>query len=156
MQHTNNIRIASPDDFERIVALENLCFPKEFAYTRRQLRYLSTKANSLVFVETAGNLIRGFIIIVFRKGTSVAGIETINVDPAFQKRGIGHQLLSFAEEHLKKRKIQKIRLEVSITNQAAISLYEHAGFRKISLLKNYYHFNHNGSYHAYRMIKKLR
>jgi ribosomal protein S18 acetylase RimI-like enzyme len=155
MQQTNKIRIAIPDDFKRIVALENLCFPRESAYTRRQLRYLFNKANSLVLVETTGTLVRGFIIILFRRGTTVAGIETIDVDPAFQKRGIGQRLLSVAEEHLRKRKIRRIRLEVSITNRAAITLYEHAGFRKITLLKRYYHFDHEGSSHAYRMIKEL-
>jgi ribosomal protein S18 acetylase RimI-like enzyme len=156
MQQTSTIRTANPDDFERIFALENLCFPKEHAYTRRQLRYLVTKANSTVLVETAGSLIRGFIIILYRRGTTVAGIETINVDPAFQKKGIGQRLLSASEEYLRKRKICKIRLEVSITNQSAISLYEHLGFRKITLLKQYYHFSHKGSRDAYRMVKELQ
>lgn len=156
MKQTLNIRTVKPDDFERIFALENICFPKEQAYTRRQLHYLVTKANSTVLVETADSLIRGFIIILYRRGTIVAGIETIDVDPAFQKRGIGQRLLSVAEEHLRKRDICKIRLEVSITNQPAISLYEHAGFRKIMLLKQYYHFSHEGSRDAYKMVKELR
>jgi len=156
MQQTINIRTANPDDFERIVELENFCFPKEYAYSRRQLRYLLTKANSTVLVETAGSLIRGFIIILYRRGTTVAGVETINVDPTFQKRGIGQRLLSAAENHLRKRKIRKIRLEVSITNQAAIALYEHAGFKKIALLKNYYLYDHDDSRDAIKMIKELR
>lgn len=86
----------------------------------------------------------------------VAGIETINVDPAHRKKGIGLQLLSAAEEHLRKKGIHKIRLEVATTNHAAITLYEHAGFQKIALLKKYYHYNHEGSRDAYRMVKKLR
>jgi len=156
MQQTISIRTANPDDFERIVELENFCFPKEHAYSRRQLRYLLTKANSTVLVETAGSLIRGFIIILYRRGTTVAGVETINVDPTFRKRGIGQQLLSVAEDHLIRRKIRKIRLEVSISNHAAIALYEHVGFRKITLLKQYYHFDHEGSRDAYRMVKELQ
>ena len=155
MHNTNDIRIATPDDFERIVELENLCFPKEHAYTRRQLYYLLTKANSTVLVETMGTLVRGFLIILYRRGTTVAGIETINVDPAYQKKGIGLQLLSVAEEDLRKKGIHKIRLEVSISNNVAIKLYEHAGFQKIMLLKKYYHYDHEGSRDAYRMVKEL-
>jgi ribosomal protein S18 acetylase RimI-like enzyme len=155
MQYTTRIRIAIPDDFERIIELENLCFPKEHAYTRRQLHYLLIKANSTVLVETTGALIRGFLIILYRRGTTVAGIETINVDPTHRKKGIGLRLLSVAEEHLRKKGIHKIRLEVSTANNAAIKLYEHAGFQKIMLLKKYYHYDHEGSRDAYRMVKEL-
>jgi ribosomal protein S18 acetylase RimI-like enzyme len=155
MQYTTRIRIAIPDDFERIVELENLCFPKEHAYTRRQLHYLLIKANSTVLVEITGALIRGFLIILYRRGTTVAGIETINVDPTHRKKGIGLRLLSVAEEHLRKKGIHKIRLEVSTANNAAIKLYEHAGFQKIMLLKKYYHYDHEGSRDAYRMVREL-
>lgn len=155
MQYITRIRIATPDDFERIVELENLCFPKEHAYTRRQLHYLLFKAHSTVLVETKGTLVRGFLIILYRRGTTVVGIETINVDPTQRKKGIGLRLLSVAEEHLRKNGIHKVRLEVSISNNAAIKLYEHAGFQKIMLLKKYYHYNHEGSRDAYRMVKEL-
>jgi ribosomal protein S18 acetylase RimI-like enzyme len=156
MQQTPCIRTATLKDFEQIVRLEDVCFSKEHAYTRRQLCYLLTKANSTVLVETTGILIRGFIIILYRKGTRVAGIETINVDPVHRKKGIGLRLLSSAEEEIRKKKNQKIRLEVAITNKDAISLYEHAGFQKVMLLRQYYHFNHKGSHDAYRMVKELR
>jgi ribosomal protein S18 acetylase RimI-like enzyme len=155
MPHTTRIRTATPDDFERIVELENLCFPREHAYSRRQLRYLLTKANSSVLVETTDALVRGFLIILYRRGTIVAGIETINVDPVFRKKGIGRRLLSAAEELLRKKGIQKIRLEVAITNQAAIQLYENAGFQNSMVLKKYYHYDHEGCRDAYRMIKEL-
>ena len=155
MQQTYHIRSASFRDFERIVELENLCFPGEQAYTRQQLRHLLIKANSTVLVETDGTLVRGFLIILYRRGTTVAGIETINVDPAFRKKGIGRELLFAAEEHLRKRKIRKIRLEVSTTSHTAIKLYEDAGFKKTALLKNYYLYNHDGSRDAFRMVKEL-
>jgi len=155
MPHSPCIRTATPDDFERIVELENLCFPKDHAYTRRQLHYLLFKANSTIFVETAGSLLRGFLIILYRRKTTVAGIETVNVDPRYQKKGIGRRLLAAAEELLRKKGIRKIRLEVSITNRAAITLYEHAGFHKTMLLRHYYFFDHEGSRDAYRMVKEL-
>jgi len=154
--HKNiNIRIASHDDFERIVALENLCFPKELAYTRRQLHHLLMKANSTILVETTETLVRGFIIILYRRGTTVAGIETINVDPIYRKKGIGLRLLSATEKLLRKKGIHKIRLEVSTTNHTAIKLYENAGFKKIALLKKYYYYDHESSCDAIRMVKKL-
>jgi len=156
MQETAHIRKASPNDFERIIDLENICFASEQAYTRRQLCYLLTKANSIVLVETTNAVLRGFIIILYRKGTRVAGIETINVDPVYRKQGVGLRLLNAAEECLRKKGIHKIRLEVSTTNHAAIMLYENVGFKKIALLKNYYLYDHDDSHDAIRMIKELR
>ncbi len=156
MQHITRIRTTTAQQFERIVELENLCFPKEHAYTRRQLRYLITKANSTILVETTGSWIRGFLIILYRKGTRVAGIETINVDPMYRKKGIGRKLLAAAEKHLRIKGIRRIRLEVAITNRAAIMLYEHAGFHKTALLRHYYYYDHEGSRDAYRMVKELR
>ena len=156
MQETSHIRKASPNDFERIIELENACFTSELAYTRRQLRYLLTKANSTVLVETINTIVRGFLIILYRKGTRVAGIETINVDPAYRKQGVGLRLLHVAEENIRKKGMHKIRLEVSTTNYAAIMLYENAGFKKIALLKNYYLYDHADSRDAIRMIKELR
>lgn len=155
MQETTHIRKASLNDFERIVDLEITCFTSELAYTRRQLHYLLTKANSTVLVETINTIVRGFIIILYRKGTRAAGIETINVDPAYRKQGVGLRLLNAAEECLRKKGIYKIRLEVSTTNIAALMLYENAGFKKTALLKNYYLYNHDGSRDAFRMIKEL-
>jgi ribosomal protein S18 acetylase RimI-like enzyme len=156
MQETTHIRKASPNDFERIIDLENTCFTSDLAYTRRQLRHLLIKANSTVLVETTKTIVRGFIIILYRKGTRVAGIETIDVDPAYRKQGVGLRLLNAAEENIRKKGIHKIRLEVSTTNYAAIMLYENAGFKKIALLKNYYLYNHDDSRDAIRMIKELR
>jgi len=156
MALTARVRLATIKDFERIVELEQLCFPREHAYSRRQLRYLLTKANSTVLVETINAVIRGFLIILYRRGTAVAGIETINVDPMFRKQGIGLRLLKAAEEHLRKQGIRRIRLEVAITNTPAIALYAHAGFQQTMLLTTYYHFNHEGSRDAYRMVKELQ
>jgi ribosomal protein S18 acetylase RimI-like enzyme len=156
MQDNGRIRNATPNDLERIVDLENLCFPKAHAYSRRQLRYLLFKAHSTVLVETQESIVRGFLIMLYRRGTSVAGIETINVDPVHRKKGIGLRLLSAAENHLRNKGICRMRLEVAITNDAAIKLYEHAGFKKIMMLQGYYHFDHEGSRDAYRMVKDLR
>lgn len=153
MRATLRIRPAVPCDFERIVTIENACFPKKIAYSRRQLAYLLTKAHSTVLVETHNGKIRGFVIILYQKGTRVAGIETIDVDPMYHNQGVGHRLLTAAVEEIRKKGMKKIRLEVATTNHPAIQLYKNAGFTTTSFLKNYYLFNHNGSRDALRMIK---
>jgi len=101
MPHSACIRTATLDDFERIVELERLCFPREHAYSRRHLRYLLTKANSNVLVETIDAFVRGFLIILYSRRTTVAGIETINVGPIHRKKGIDLRLFSATKESQK-------------------------------------------------------
>jgi ribosomal protein S18 acetylase RimI-like enzyme len=149
------VRAVAPDDFERIVELERTCFEGDLAYSRRQLRHLVFAANSTTLVEVSQGVIRGFVIVLYRTGSSVAGIETVNVDPVFRKQGVGARLLAAAEEDIRRKGARKIRLEVSITNHAAIALYERAGFHRIGVLKNYYHFLHDSSRDAVSMIKEL-
>lgn len=156
MPNSGSVRRVTSRDFRRIIELENLCFPGNLAYSPRQIRYLLTKANSTVLVETHRKVIRGFIIILNRKGTTVAGIETVNVHPQQRIKGVASRLLNAAEADMKKKGIHNIRLEVSTTNHAAIALYEKAGFQKDTVLKNYYLYNHQGSRDALRMTKKLR
>ena len=151
----NNIRRLELDDLTRVVDLEKKCFNETNAYSAKQLKYLIKDANSDCFAEIHDDLIRGFIIVLYRKRSKVAGIETLNVDPLYQGQGIGKKLLIAAEEEMNYNAIRKIRLEVSTGNLPAIKLYEKSGFRKHSILQNYYKNKYFGSYNAFKMIKEL-
>jgi len=149
------IREITSDDLGRIIELERKCFNEYVAYNPKQLKYLITTANSSCLAETIQETIRGFVIVLYKKGTKVAGIETLNVDPVFQGKGIGKKLLKAAEKIIHSNEIKKIRLEVSVGNDSAVKLYEKSGFRKVKILKNYYHYKQYGSYDAYRMVKEI-
>ncbi len=150
------IRDATANDIHDIFVLEQKCFLDNQAYSAKQLTYLIKKANSCCLVETSEKIICGFIIVLFRRGTKVAGIETIGIDPNFQRKGIGKKLIKTAENEILKRGIKKIRLEVSVGNTPAVKLYQKSGYIITSLLKDYYRFEHYGSYDAYRMKKIIQ
>jgi ribosomal protein S18 acetylase RimI-like enzyme len=152
---TGQIHKATKTDLAAIVDLEQRCFPGPLAYTRRQLQYLLNHANSTVLIETLNGTLRGFIIILYRHGSMVAGIETIDVDPAYQRCGIAKRLLTAAEDEMRKKGIRRIRLEVSSNNTPAIGLYRHAGYLDYEFLPNYYIYLHHGSRDAFRMVKEL-
>ena len=62
-------------------------------------------------------------------------IHTIGVDPAYQGQGIGRRLLT---EVLEFASGGVVFLEVRTDNEAAIELYESAGFVNVGLRKRYY------------------
>jgi len=142
-------------DLPHIVDMEHQCFSKEIAYSPKQLKYLITKAHSTCLTEIAQDILRGFIIVLYKKGTQVAGIETLNVHPLFRGQGIGKTLLRAAEDEMFLRDVRRVRLEVSVGNHGAIKLYERMGFYIAALLPEYYHHYHFGSRDAYRMVKHL-
>lgn len=149
------IRTIEDSDLDEIIKLEKKCFNNYLAYTPTQLKYLVTKANSSCLLESELDVTRGFIIVLYKINSDIAGVETLNVDPIHQGKGIGKKLLKAAEKEMLSEGINKIRLEVLTGNQRAINLYEKSGFRKTTFLKKYYRYEHNGSYDAYRLIKVL-
>lgn len=154
-RHRSIIRPASGNDLDAILEIEQKCFPGPIAYSKRQLAYLLLRANSDSFVESCGGVIRGFVIVTYRRGSLTGHIETIDVDPTYTKLGIGLRLLTFAEENMRKRGKHWSQLEVSEGNKVALKLYKKAGYTLKERVKRYYRYEHGGTRDAMRMVKAL-
>nr|WP_246880612.1 GNAT family N-acetyltransferase [Sporosarcina sp. 6E9] len=59
-------------------------------------------------------------------------VNTICVDPNFRGKGIGSQLLTFAEDIAKQENIAKLSLNVETEKEAAIRLYKRSGYEIVS------------------------
>ena len=62
----------------------------------------------------------------------------VAVLPSHRKKGIARKLLKQLLEEAKKQNLHRIYLEVRASNIAAVTLYEHAGFKEVGQRKNYY------------------
>ncbi|BBT72698.1 MULTISPECIES: ribosomal protein S18-alanine N-acetyltransferase [Enterobacteriaceae] len=67
-----------------------------------------------------------------------ATLFNIAVDPAYQRRGLGRELLEHLIETLETRGVLTLWLEVRASNHAAIALYESLGFNEATIRRNYY------------------
>lgn len=56
-------------------------------------------------------------------------VHTFLVHPEYKQRGVGKQLMDFAEQYAKDTKIKSIRLDVYEGNLPAIQLYKKCGFQ---------------------------
>lgn len=65
-------------------------------------------------------------------------ILNIAVAPAYQRRSIGRRLLSFLFDLCRMQGMRDLYLEVRVSNAPAISLYEHFGFRELTIRRRYY------------------
>jgi ribosomal-protein-alanine N-acetyltransferase len=90
---------------------------------------------------------QGMSLLAVMAIMSLLAIALLAVAPTVQKRGIGRKLLAHFIEDAKKNGAAKIHLEVRDGN-AAIQLYEAAGFIQSNRRRNYYHGRDGGQFDA--------
>lgn len=67
-----------------------------------------------------------------------ATLFNIAVDPTFQRKGLGRQLLEHLIAALEAQDVFTLWLEVRASNRVAIALYESMGFNEATIRRNYY------------------
>ena len=70
-----------------------------------------------------------------------AHITNLAVHPDFRRKGVAKLLLFDALEQCYKEKIKYLTLEVRVSNEGAINLYENFGFKSLGVRKKYYQNN---------------
>ncbi len=140
------VRRAEKGDLPGMVEIERLCFPGEAAFPPKMFSYLLTYAEVLVACD---GQIEGFVV-GYTSG-KVGLIYTLDVHPDHRRKGVGSLLLRSMEEILAAKGARMIRLEAASENPAALALYLKEGYRKGSLIKDYYGLGKD----AWRMIKDL-
>lgn len=149
------IELATINDIDEIVALENRAYP--FPWPRKLLlNEIDGEAFSYVYVARLqsengqGNNIIGYNF--FWNVSDEIHILNIAVDPEYQKNGLGEHLMNFAIDFGRKRGATSILLEVRASNTIAQQLYTRLGFKQIHIRKKYYS---NNKEDAYVMKKEL-
>ncbi|WP_353613401.1 ribosomal protein S18-alanine N-acetyltransferase [Mangrovibacter phragmitis] len=67
-----------------------------------------------------------------------ATLFNIAVDPAWQRKGLGRELLDYLIAVLEQSDVLTLWLEVRESNQGARALYERLGFNEVTVRRNYY------------------
>lgn len=81
--------------------------------------------------------IQGFLLGVIERAYE-ARVLILAVDERARGQGIGARLVKLFEERFLHRAIRRINLEVRVSNETAIKLYEKLGFEKRKVLPRYY------------------
>lgn len=68
-----------------------------------------------------------------------AEITQAVVLPAYQRQGYGRQLMQAFLTQMQEQQINRVFLEVRVSNKRAQRLYEKSGFTMMSVRKKYYH-----------------
>lgn len=88
--------------------------------------------------------------ICFRNFSEDSELLNICVHPQYRRMGIGKKLMQFYLDFSREPAIKTFYLEVNITNQAAIHLYQFFSYQSSGMRKKFY----QGKFDALLMIKK--
>jgi ribosomal protein S18 acetylase RimI-like enzyme len=144
------VRAAEMADLDALVDMESRCFDSD-QISKRQFRYLLTRANASVMVAERQGMLLGDAVVLFSRATSVARLYSLAVDMEARGRGVGTRLIKAAEKEAWSHSRAYLRLEVRKDNQAALRLYESLGYRRLGELAHYY----EDQMDAWRLEKSL-
>jgi len=123
----------------KLYEIEKQCFGQE-AFTKQQLIYLLTEYNAIGLAARVNSEIAGFAIarVDIGRNTSFGHILTVDIAPAYRRKGIAQKLLQEIETIFREKGIKECRLEVREDNVAALNLYQKLGYKKVGKLEKYY------------------
>ena len=130
---------ATAENIEEILVLDCLCFMG--VWTRdAYLREIESPNSSLLLLWLTGAQFPPKLIGLGCLWSIVeeAHITLLGIDPQYHRRGLGMFLLHSLLKDALQRNLERATLEVKVTNDPALNLYEKFGFKVAGKRKNYY------------------
>jgi len=143
------IQYATERDADGILAIETDCF--SLPHTKDQLiREIGSEQSVILVAKEKNNTkdakennindiietVAGFVTMQYVLDEGYIG--DVAVAAAYRRRGIADLLLQRLKQEGESRNLSFITLEVRESNAPAIALYEKNGYRKVSVMKDYY------------------
>lgn len=127
------ISLLTPDDLAQAFAIER----RSHAFPWSEKTFASNQGERFINLrlDADGKMVA---FVITQVVLDEASLFNIAVDPDFQRRGYGRQLLQHLIDELIKRNVLTLWLEVRASNLPAIALYEQLGFNQVSRRPNYY------------------
>ena len=118
----------------QVAELEKLCFNDPWSVNG--IAYELTNPLSLWLVAAEADNVVGYV--GSQSVMDEADMMNLAVDEKYRRMGIGKALVDQLVERLQERCVRSLTLEVRVSNQPAISLYESMGFLVVGRRPKYY------------------
>lgn len=122
------------EDCPKVLALFEKCFTHPWSL--QNIEDMFSHFGYINLLALDGARIIGYAGII--SAADEADITNVATDPDYRRRSVAYHLLRGLMDRARKEGIHSIYLEVRVSNQAAIRLYEKAGFKQEGIRKNYY------------------
>jgi ribosomal protein S18 acetylase RimI-like enzyme len=137
-----NIRIRpmAEGDLEAVVVIdEKVLGEKRFEFWQRKISFGQRESEVTALVAEIEGQIVGFILgevsgVEFRVPDIIGWIDTIGIDPVYQRKGIASTLMNHLVENFRRIGIETIYTLVSWSDWDLLQFYKHAGFTRGDLI----------------------
>ena len=122
------------DHLDELEKLERISFSRP--WSKKMLAEELENQCAAFLVALCGTQVVGYagLLVVADEGY----ITNVAVFPAYRRRGVARQLIDVFDRFARGNHLAFLTLEVRPSNEAAIALYQGAGFREAGRRKNYY------------------
>jgi len=145
VQATVNLRHFQPDDLDQVMHINRVCLPENYApYFFMDL--YERFPDAFIVAEEDGEIV-GYVMCRMESGLPDFGllgiakrghVISVAVLPEHQRRGVGTALMKEAMAGMRVYKAKECYLEVRVTNEPAVHLYDKLGFQKSKVVHGYY------------------
>jgi ribosomal-protein-alanine N-acetyltransferase len=137
---TWQLRVATPDDLEPIMAIETAVFDDD-AWSAASMRAELADPHGVYFVAFppgSAERVEAYAGVRAPLGEPQADIQTIAVVESARRRGLGRVIMLRLIEEARRRGAREVFLEVRADNPGAQAMYDALGFERISVRPRYY------------------
>lgn len=132
------LRLARLGDAPRIANLSRTLIEDglPWSWTPRRVANHMRSPEHLTVIAANGGELAGFVLAQF--GNRTVHLALLGVAPAYQRRGLGRQLVGWVEESASVAGLFLMQLEVRAGNQQARRFYSRLGYRETNRSAGYY------------------
>jgi len=135
-QEKVRVRLMTEGDLDAVVNIdEKVLGEKRFGYWRRKIDFHGEKSEVTGFVAEFEGRIVGFILgeisgREFRVPATIGWIDTIGIDPAYQRKGLASALLDQVINNFRQRGVETVYTLVNWSSWDLLQFYKKAGFTR--------------------------
>ena len=133
LETSPRFRRMAESDLDAVMAIENVIYTHP--WTRGNFAD-SLAAHSHCHVMEWYGVMVGYAVLM--TAADEAHLLNLSIAAAWQRRGLGRELLNYLIGFARELKVQKIFLEVRASNTTARALYANSRFREIGVRRGYY------------------
>jgi ribosomal-protein-alanine N-acetyltransferase len=130
-----SLRRLDLSDLDEVERIERASYPAPWSRSMFASELAKPSSVSLAAVGDTGGLV-GYLVL--SRYVDAWHVMNLAVDPAWRRRGVAASLLERLLEDTKGDTERGYTLEVRVSNEAAIRLYERFGFRARGVRRGYY------------------
>ena len=128
------IRKISENDIEAIAYLESEIFSD--AWSEKSIKETYENQNACILGAYKEGVLAGYVIFYYV--LDEGEIARIAVSPQYRRQGVADQIFAGLLDFCAEKSIERILLDVRISNEPAIAFYRKSGFAEDGIRKKFY------------------